>query len=237
MSSAVAVYELVEAEGSTFIKMFPVGTSREEVDHEVEMTLLARNYGLETPFVRGVIEREGAWGIAFDKVYGPTFTRWMIEHPNWLMRLTEFFAHEHHEMHMHKVPELPRLKEVVGDALAANPAVSGEERERLLKKMARLPDGDWLCHMNFVPDSILVSIDGPVVFNWGGAVRGDYLADVAMTSLLMERWEPRPEDREVEPFKEVFRHGYELEYLKACGRGQNEYDAWTEILRASFPFP
>jgi hypothetical protein len=82
MSSAVAVYELVEAEGSTPIKMFPVGTGREEVDHEVAMILLARNYGLETPFVRGVVEREGALGIAYDKMYGPTFTRWMIEHPN-----------------------------------------------------------------------------------------------------------------------------------------------------------
>ncbi|MDW5564259.1 MAG: hypothetical protein SA339_13675 [Methanomassiliicoccus sp.] len=231
MSSAVPVYQLVEAEGGTIIKWFPDGTIRETAVYEVELTMLAMRYGLETPFVHGIVEREGRVGISFDKVYGPTFTQWMIEHPNWLMRLIEYFVHEHHEVHMHKVPELPRLKDALGSALAAAGTMSGEERDRLGKKLARMPDGDWLCHMSFVPDSIMVSIDGPVVFNWGGAARGDYLADVAMTSLLLDRWEPRAEEaEEVDRFKEIFRRGYEFEYLKACGRGQNELDAWIEIL-------
>jgi hypothetical protein len=231
-SMFTAVYDLVEAEDGTFVKMFPAGTAREKVDQEVEMTMLARRYGLETPFVRGTIEVDGAPGIVFDKVYGPTFTRWMIDHPGWLMRLTEFFAHEHHEMHMHKVPELPRLKDVLGDAITGSDAAR-EEREELLKKLSRMPDGDWLCHMSYVPDGIMVSIDGPVIFNWGGAMRGDYLADVAMTSILLEGWEPRPEDGEAEQFKELFRRGYEFEYLKSCNRGQNELDAWTSILRGA----
>jgi hypothetical protein len=159
----------------------------------------------------------------------------MIEHPSWLMRLIEFFVHEHHEIHMHKVPELPRLKDAVGVALASTAGIGDEERDGLTRRLARMPDGDWMCHMCFVPDTIIVSIDGPVIFNWGGAVRGDYLADVAMTSILLERWEPRPEDVEADPFMEVFRHGYELEYLKTCGRSQGELDAWRELLLRALP--
>jgi hypothetical protein len=80
----------------------------------------------------------------------------------------------------------------------------------------------------------MVSIDGPIVFNWGGAVRGDYLADVAMTSLLLERWVPKPEEREaVEKFKDLFRHGYVTEYIKICGRMDEELEAWRELLASA----
>lgn len=217
-------------------KPFPEGTTREEAEREIELTALARRYGLETPFIRGLMEHEGLLGMAIDKVYGPTFTRWMIEHPNWLRRLIEFFAHEHHEVHMHKVPELPRLKDVLGGVLASA-EVAEDERQALCDQLKRMPDGDWLCHMNFVPDSMMIAIDGPVTFNWGGAVRGDYLADVAMSSLLMERWELRQEDIEADSFKDLFRRGYEFEYLKLCGRGQNELEAWSKLLRRTLPDP
>lgn len=237
ISTAVAVHELVDSEDGRFVKVFPAGTAKEDAEREVELTMLARNYGLETPFVHGVVELGGRVGISFDKVLGPSFTRWMIEHPTWTMRLIEFFVHEHHEVHSHKVPELPRLKDLLSGALAASETVCGEERDVLMKKLARMPDGDWLCHMSFMPDGIIVSIDGPVIFNWGGAVRGDYLADVAMTSILLDRWKPRPEDAEIERSLELFCRGYEYEYLKTCGRGQNELEAWREILSAALPAP
>jgi hypothetical protein len=214
--TATAVYEMVEAGEGIVIKLFPEGMTRVEAEREIELTTLARRYGLETPFVRGLAEHEGRLGMAIDKVYGPTFTQWMIEHPNWLRRLIEFFAHEHHEVHMHKVPELPGLKDVL-DGILAGAEMNEDERRSLRERLKRMPDGDWLCHMNFVPDSMMIFIDGPVVFNWGDAVRGDYLADVAMSSLLMERWELRPEEAEAEGFKDLIRRGYEFEYLKLCG--------------------
>jgi hypothetical protein len=234
--TATAVYEMVEAGEGIVIKLFPEGMTRVEAEREIELTTLARRYGLETPFVRGLAEHEGRLGMAIDKVYGPTFTQWMIEHPNWLRRLIEFFAHEHHEVHMHKVPELPGLKDVL-DGILAGAEMNEDERRSLRERLKRMPDGDWLCHMNFVPDSMMISIDGPVVFNWGDAVRGDYLADVAMSSLLMERWELRQEEVEAESFKDLFRRGYEFEYLKLCGRGQNELEAWRELLRHTLPTP
>jgi hypothetical protein len=231
MSISTSSYEMKEIEGNKVVKWFPLGTPRKAAEDEVHKTLLVRQYGLEAPFVHGVVEEGGRFGIAFDKVIGPTYTQWIIEHPNWLKRLTDYFAHEHHEVHMHKVPELPRLKDVLTERFLAKREVTEPERKRLLERTARMPDGDWLCHMDYVPESIMVSIDGPIVFNWGGAVRGDYLADVAMTSLLLERWVPKPEEREaVEKFKDLFRHGYVTEYIKICGRMDEELEAWRELL-------
>jgi len=227
-------YEMEEIEGNKVVKWFPPGAPRTGAEAEVEKTLLARQYGLEAPFVHGVVEKGGRYGAEFDKVIGPTYTQWIIEHPTWLRRLTEFFAHEHHEMHMHKVPELPRLKDSLIGMVKTGNGMAEQERERLLEQIARLPDGEWVCHMDYVPDSIMVSIDGPVVFNWGGAVRGDYLADVAMTSLLLERWAPKPSEKDaVEKFRDMFRHGYISEYIKICGRMDDELEAWRVVL-ASF---
>ncbi|MBI0582609.1 MAG: phosphotransferase [Methanomassiliicoccus sp.] len=232
MSILEPQYEFVEAGDSKIMKLFPAGTARAVAERELEMTMLAKRYGLETPFVHGIVEVDGRWGLQFDKVLGPTFTQWMVQHPDWLGRLTGYFAHEHHEVHMHKVPELPRLKEMLAGLLDREEGLDGDEREDLVKKLARMPDGDWLCHMAFVPESITVSIDGPVVFNWGGAMRGDYIADVAMTSLLLERWTPKPEEKEaVDRFIDMFRHGYLAEYLKICGRMDEDVDRWKEIIR------
>jgi hypothetical protein len=234
MSISTSSYEMKEIEGNKVVKWFPEGTPRKVAEEEMRKTLLVREYGLEAPFVHGVVDEGGRFGIAFDKVIGPTYTQWIIEHPNWLKRLTDYFAHEHHEVHMHKVPELPRLKDVLTERFLAKREVTEPERKRLLERTARMPDGDWLCHMDYVPESIMVSIDGPIVFNWGGAVRGDYLADVAMTSLLLERWVPKPEEREaVEKFKDLFRHGYVTEYIKICGRMDEELEAWRELLASA----
>lgn len=224
-------YDMKEIEGNKVIKLFEAGTPKRVAEVELEKTLLARQYGLEAPFVHEIVEEGGRFGIVFDKVFGPSYTRWMIEHPPWLRRLTEYFAHEHHEVHMHKITELPRLKDVLAEAIAARKEITEAERKVLLERLAGMPDGDWLCHMDYVPESIMVSIDGPIVFNWGGAARGDYLADVAATSLLLERWVPKPEEREaVEGFKDMFRHGYVSEYLKICGRMDEELDAWRSLL-------
>jgi hypothetical protein len=220
-----------EAKANKIVKWYPMGTPRAVAETEVQKTLLVRQYGLEAPFVHGVVEKDGRFGVEFDKVFGPTFTHWIIEHPTWLRRLTEFFAHEHHEVHLHKVTELPRLKDSLVEAVKLKPELAEAERKGLMEQIAKMPDGDWLCHMDYVPESVMVSIDGPLAFNWGGAVRGDYLADVAMTSLLLERWVPKPEEREsVEAFKDMFRFGYVSEYIKICGRGDEELDAWRDIL-------
>jgi Ser/Thr protein kinase RdoA (MazF antagonist) len=225
-------YEMVQGEGNTVIKFFPPGTPRSVAERELEFTKLVRQYGLEAPFPHHVIEEDGRFGVVFDKVIGPSYTQWMAEHPTWHRKLTEYFAHEHHEVHMHKVMELPRLKEVLKERIQKNGQISEAEREQALAKLASMPEGEWLCHMNYVPDSIMVSLDGPVVFHWGGAVRGDYLADVARTSLLLEDWEKQGKGGDVdERARGLFARGYVTEYIKICGRMDEELEDWKRLLK------
>lgn len=219
-------WRMSEREGNLVVKLFPPGTPRETAEDEARVTGLVRQYGLDAPFAHGVVEQDGALGVEFDRAIGPTYTQWVLQHPNQLNRLAEFFAHQHRELHLHKVGEVPSLKAVLQERIAALPG--GEE---LRQRLGRMPDGDWLLHWNFHPDHVTVSVDGPVVYHWGEAMRGDYLADVARTSLLLDDWDPDPGEREaVERIKERFHRAYLFEYIKACGRTDEELEEWKELL-------
>jgi hypothetical protein len=236
MMPSLVSYEMIEDGELRMVKLYAAGTSRAVIEKELEITELMKRYGLETPFIHGMVERQGRWGISYDKVLGPSYTQWMAEHPSVFNKLIDYFAHEHHEVHLHRVPELPRLKDVLAERIQEEDGFDSVEKESLMKRLDRLRDGNWLCHMNYVPDNIVISLDGPVVFNWEGAVRGDYLADVAMTSLRMEGWVPQIKEMEAAAqFRDSFRFGYIKEYMKISGRFDDELATWIELLRAVLP--
>jgi hypothetical protein len=225
-------YELRDVGDNKFAMLFPAGTPRSVVEKERDITILMRQYGMDTPFVHDIEEIDGRLGLVLDTVVGPTFTKWTIDNPTWYHRLALFFAYTQHEIYLHKVPELPSVKERLNELISQREDLTESEREGLRKRLARMPGGDWTCHMAYMPYNILVSIDGPIIFRWGGAVRGDYLADVAMTSLLFESWIPSAEEgEEVEKFRERFHTDYVAEMVKITGRMDEELDAWRDILR------
>jgi aminoglycoside phosphotransferase (APT) family kinase protein len=54
-----------------------------------------------------------------------------------------------------------------------------------LQALERLPEGNAICHGDFHPDNIILSPRGPVIIDWLDATRGNPLADVARTSILL----------------------------------------------------
>jgi hypothetical protein len=225
-------YELRDVGGNKVAMLFPVGTPRSVVENERDTILLMRQYGMETPFVHDIEEIDGRLGLVLDTVLGPTYTKWIIDNPTWHHRLALFFAYTQHEIYMHKIHELPSIKDQLNELISDREDLDDGVKENLRKRLARMPGGDWTCHMAYMPYNILVSIDGPIIFRWGGAVRGDYLADVAMTSLLFESWNPPAEENtEVDKFREKFHTEYVAEMVKITGRMDEELDAWRDLLR------
>lgn len=58
--------------------------------------------------------------------------------------------------------------------------------------LARLPDGDALCHGDFHPGQMMLSADRYAAFDWSAAKRGDPLFDYARTRVLLTMGEPPP---------------------------------------------
>jgi aminoglycoside phosphotransferase (APT) family kinase protein len=54
-----------------------------------------------------------------------------------------------------------------------------------LDRLDALPDGDRLCHGDYHPANLLLGSTGPVLVDWTNASRGDPMADLARTRVLL----------------------------------------------------
>jgi len=82
-----------------------------------------------------------------------------------------------------------------------------------------------VCHWNFTPENVIFTINGPVALNWQEAGKGHFLADVARTSVLLAL--------SVDDNLTKILHGtYITEYLKICGRPDEELDRWGAVVAA-----
>ena len=219
--------DVIEREENQIVKLFHKGVPRARAEEEAHLTQLARSVGLESPFVAGVVEENGRYGIVFDKVIGPNYLEWMKRTPAAWNKLARFFAYEHHEMHMHHLLELPSLKDRLRAVISTGEELPSSTRNKALSALDRLPEGDHVCHGNFTPQNIIISLDGPVVMDWSAMSRGHYLGDVARSSLLIDLDSAREtNDDSFDRIKRLLSGAYVTEYMKICGMGDDALEAW-----------
>lgn len=227
-----------EYQDNQVLKMYPAGTRRKVAEEELGKTLLVKEYGVECPNAWNVLEEEGRLGILLDRVLGPNYLEWALQHPTALNKIIALFVQEQHEIHMHKVPELPSIKEILWGKIQGCEAIPQDSKDKLFEKMKKLPEGEHLCHLDYHPENIIVSIDGPLTIDWANAGKGNYLADVAMTSVILEIGTlpigmTFDQDGIVENTTGRFFANYIKEYLKMCGKGEEELLVWMAPVAAA----
>jgi len=182
-------------EGKVLKLGFP-SRSRGGVEDELQAARVAHEAGVPTPAVGETIELDGRIGIVFERVDGPSMLAHLVTHLWQMRRLARQMAEVHAAIHACRAPELISLKDeirrLVEGAEAAE--VDAAAKETILRRLERLPDGDSLCHGDLHPGNVTMSARGPVVIDWTDGRRGDPLADVARTWLLL-RMAELPVDR------------------------------------------
>ncbi len=227
-----------EYQDNQVLKMYPAGTIREVAEEELRKTILVKSYGVECPTARDLVEEQGGFGILVDRVLGPNYLEWSLQHPTAMNKLIALFVQEQHEIHMHKVPELPSIKEILWDKIQNCQAIPQDSKDRLQTKLKKLPEGEYLCHLDYHPENIIVSVDGPLTIDWANAGKGDYLADVAMTSVLLDigtlpKGMSFDDEGVLENTMGRFFANYIREYLKMCGKGEEDLLIWMAPVAAA----
>jgi len=227
-----------EYKDNQVLKMYPEGTCRQVAETELNKTRLVKEYGVECPIAHSVVEEAGRFGILIDHVHGPNYLEWMLQHPTALNKLIALFVQEQHEIHMHKTPELPSIKELLWNKIQGCSEIPQDSKDILFKKLKKQPEGEHLCHLDFHPENIVVSLDGPLIIDWADAGKGNYLADVAMTSVLLEIGTlpigmSRDEGGLLDYTMGRFFSGYITEYMKMCGKGNEELLVWRAPVAAA----
>jgi aminoglycoside phosphotransferase (APT) family kinase protein len=140
--------------------------------------------GVPAPEVYERVERDGRHGLVMERLDGRDLLSLVGRRP-WLVgSVARRCGRLHAELHAVPAPdELSTTAERVRMRMAASDAVPPALRDEALSELDALPQGDRLCHGDFHPGNV---IGEHHVIDWGNATRGNPVADVARTWVVLE---------------------------------------------------
>ena len=139
-------------------------------------------------------------------------------------------------IHRCAVPDLPCVKSSLEQVIKQTTVLPGSMRQAALKVLESLPEGDALCHGDFHPENIVMTEHGPRVIDWVTAVKGNSLADVARSSLILRMAEPPLGTRGRRLLKlyiDLFHASYLNHYLFIRSAMREDVDAWQLPIAAA----
>lgn len=202
------------------LHLLPKGTTARTAQALASSINMVRAIGVKAPFVHAVMNREDRTGLVLDMPEGVLYSEWLRSSPSHWDRMVSLFAHEAHEMHLYMAPELRNVKDLLRMPSAPS-GLTDDEIERLKGLVRSLPDGESVCNWNYIPQNVVVSYDGPMTMVWDKVRCGPYLADVARTIVLLKMGG-----------EDVLADSFRKEYMKICGRPDEELDSWVAIVAA-----
>ena len=169
------------------IKLFSM-YFREDAGKEHIATRIAYNAGLPVPEVHGVIEVDGQQGIIMEHIRGPLMADVFISRPWKMPEFAKEMAELNVKVHRCTTRGLPSLKDRLESRIYKSSEIPSDIKEPVLKILLDLPSGEAICHGDFHPRNIIMTKDkdSPVIIDWVDATRGDPVADVARTWLLLK---------------------------------------------------
>jgi hypothetical protein len=104
----------------------------------------------------------------------------------WLcVRYARQFAELQAAIHRQRGTGLPPLKADLENTIRNIEGLPADLLESALNRLARLSDGETLCHFDFHPEQVMMTATGLVVLDWMTAYAGQPAADVARTTVLL----------------------------------------------------
>ncbi len=204
------------------VKLYLAGRSRRAVDSEAYATRRVHEAGLPAPACYGTVEIAGRFGIILQRIDGPSMAQALLS-SGWTRsaELGHTLGELHAKMHSVFTDEADPLGPAIRHCIERAPGLPPEMKEAVLRVLAALPDGqgDSLLHGDFHPMNVLMSGNGPVVIDWDNVHRGNPLADVGRTLLLLRSAgrhaaelipgaEPAQAERGVDAFVDAYVGGY-----------------------------
>ena len=168
------------------VKILDVGISQEEAQREAEATRVAQSAGLPVPMVRDVIAIEGAWGLVFEYVVGQPLDEYAAENPGLMQEMAMRMASLHQAVHKVKAPQLRTVDEWLRTRIMGLELPEDALKDRALRTLDDLEDGDTLLHCDLHPNNLLVDDRGELyLIDWCNACAGHPWADVMRSYLIL----------------------------------------------------
>jgi aminoglycoside phosphotransferase (APT) family kinase protein len=106
-----------------------------------------------------MLQLDGRLGIVFERIVGKSMLKILEARPWQLVSIAHLLADYHARMHACSLPpKAPGQREQIEQGIAWAKDLSEDEKQSILAVLAHLPDGNAICHGDFHPDNILVTL-------------------------------------------------------------------------------
>jgi Ser/Thr protein kinase RdoA (MazF antagonist) len=217
------------------LKLFYAWVPAEHAAHETRVARTVHAVGLAVPEVGETVEVDDRIGLTYEWLEGPSMGEEMTAKPWRLVGLARQLAQLHADIHaVEGLEGMPSQRERLRDRIQEARGLDDGLRRASLRALERMPDGQRLCHGDLHPWNVIMVGGRAMAIDWFGATRGNPLADLARTALVVEgvrrmtemvTWRER---LVVRPFRRVVVKGY----FELRPGGEAEYRAWWPIIAA-----
>ena len=194
---------------------------------EAEIATQVGAAGIDCPRFFGLTEFRGRPALIYERIEGEQMAGLGLRRPWRVPALARRMARLHLSMHASPFGgQAPSLRARLGARIADIDALSGELKARLLDRVARVPDGDRLCHGDFHPENVLCARGRDVAIDWLDVAVGHPHADVARTSIILLGAAASTGN----PLLTVVAKWFHSEYLRAYFGSERNRDVYRAIL-------
>jgi aminoglycoside phosphotransferase (APT) family kinase protein len=171
--------------GAMAMKLYKPTAPKHAPFREAAILAMLESFGLPTPIVHSVRQIGDRWGVLMSRVEGPSFAEALTHQMAALPAVLNRMAKLHLQVHVHPAPQFASLRAKLATNIR-RASILGESRQNtLLARLSEMPDGDFLCHGDFHPYNIMGPPGREVLIDWLDASRGEPMADVCRSYVLL----------------------------------------------------
>lgn len=220
------------------LKLFREWVPPEWVDYEACVARAVHDLDLPVPAVGEIVEHQGRRGIIYERAEGISLLKTFQVKPWKIAWIARLLAELHADIHTQIVNDsFPSQWQRLIDGIQQAAMLPADLRNVVLAMLDRLPFNDRLCHNDFHPDNIIITKHGPIVIDWMNVARGNPLADVARTSLMIRFGQPISGGKVafwlMNQGRTVLHNTYLQHYFKLTGRNQEQFAQWETVVAAA----
>jgi len=232
------VAEVFEWGDSEAIKLFYEGRPLDLVEQEAMLGKHVHEAGIASPAIGEVIELDGRKGFVLEKITGKSMLTEISKKPWMIFKNAKALAESLASIHKQEVNKLPDQRKALINAIRSANGLSEEKKLKIISLLHELREENKLCHGDFHPDNVINTIEGVIIIDWATATKGNPLADLARTSLLLQIGEPPPG---IPPLmrwvikngRTIFYNYFINNYFRIRPNGKEEFIRWQLPITAA----
>lgn len=230
--------EIFQWDENKVLKLFNHGIEKDDVGREFQINRELSKHGMPVPDVFELVEYDNRLGIIYERINGQTLTELISSKPWRIFSEAKRFAETHRKFQKDVLYDIPRYKVKLMKSIEVSNLLELNLKDSLFKCIEILPEDEMLCHCDFHPDNILISDGKVVVIDWMTGAKGDPIADIARTSVILKFAIIQEEKSHIEKsiinsLRKKFYFEYIKHYMKISNVKTEEIEQWELPIAAA----